>query len=52
MTTPIYKIKDEGFARSRVMELESWLTSVICHAPSSIFHLPSDILHLRSSIPA
>jgi len=24
----IYKIKDEGFTRSRVMELESWLTDV------------------------
>ena len=24
----IYKIKDEGFSRSRVMELESWLTDV------------------------
>jgi carboxypeptidase Q len=24
----IYKIKDEGFARSRVMEIESWLTDV------------------------
>jgi hypothetical protein len=24
----IYRIKDEGFARSRVMELESWLTDV------------------------
>ena len=48
----IYRIKDEGFARSRVMELESWLTSVICHPPSSVCHPPSAILHLPSDIHA